>query len=160
MVVRSASRALPVLPNVFALGTRGEPPELSDMTTATQSTETARTTVTVKCTGHVRTAVGEPEFSYAFEGDTLGEFLDDFFESYDVEEMLVAETEEEASTDGWADPPEELPGTWEKNPEGEQTRTYARVAVNGKFNEHLDGFDTELDDGDRVALIYPFIFCC
>jgi molybdopterin converting factor small subunit len=32
--------------------------------------------------------------------------------------------------------------------------------VNGRFNEQLDGFDTELTDGDRVALMYPFMFCC
>jgi molybdopterin converting factor small subunit len=32
--------------------------------------------------------------------------------------------------------------------------------VNGRCNEHRDGFDTELDDGDRVALAYQFIFRC
>ncbi len=32
--------------------------------------------------------------------------------------------------------------------------------VNGRFNEHLDGLDTELADSDRVSLMYPFIFCC
>ncbi|NHN49820.1 MoaD/ThiS family protein [Halostella sp. JP-L12] len=127
---------------------------------ASAASETGETTVTVKCTGHVRMEVGEPEFEYSFEGDTLRDFLDAFFEEHDVEEMLVAETEADASTDGWAPSPDELPGTWKKNPEGEQTRTYARVVVNGTFNEHLDGFDTELDDGDRVALMYPFIFCC
>jgi molybdopterin converting factor small subunit len=34
------------------------------------------------------------------------------------------------------------------------------VAVNGEFNEHLDGLDTELEAGDRVGLMFPFIFCC
>jgi len=130
------------------------------MSSAAQETETAETTVTVKCTGHVRTEVGQSELSYSFEGDTLWDFLDAFCDSHDVEDMLVAETEEEATTDGWATVPDELPGTWEKNPEGEQTRAYARVVVNGTFNEHLDGFDTKLEDGDRVALMYPFIFCC
>ena len=55
---------------------------------------------------------------------------------------------------------EELPGENYANSEGEQTRQYARVVVNGTFNEYLEGLDTELDDGDRVALLYPFIYCC
>ncbi len=118
------------------------------------------TTVEVRCTGHVRTAVGEPKLSVSFEGTTLRAFLDAFFEEYDVKDLLLAETEDEATTRGWADPPDELPGTWRKNPEGEQTRTYARVLVNGQFNEHLAGLDTTLRDGDRVGLCYPFIFCC
>jgi len=33
------------------------------------------------------------------------------------------------------------------------------VLVNRKFNELLDGFGTELDDGDRIALVSPFMFC-
>lgn len=129
-------------------------------TRTAEATDTIQTTVTVKPTGHVRTAIGEPRLDFTFEGDTLREFLVAFFEEYDVEDMLIAETEEDASTAGWANyPGDELPGTWRKNPEGEQTRAYARVVVNGQFNEHLDGLDTELDDGDRVALMYPFMFC-
>ncbi|PSP56054.1 pterin cluster protein [Halobacteriales archaeon QS_1_67_19] len=120
----------------------------------------AETTVEIRCTGHVRTAVGEPSMEFAFEGSTLRELLEAFFAEYDVRDLLIAETEDEATASGWADPPEDPPGTWAKNPEGEQTRTYARVAINGQFNEHLDGLDTELRDGDRVALMYPFIFCC
>jgi molybdopterin converting factor small subunit len=122
--------------------------------------ETTETTVEVRCTGHVRTAVGEPKLRFTFEGTTLRAFLDAFFAQYDVRDLLVAETEDEATAGGWADAPADPPGKWEKNPEGEQTRSYARVAVNGQFNEHLDGLDTELTDGDRVALMYPFIFCC
>src|SRR6056297_930320 len=141
---------------------------MGDRTTVTDERATAadratgtdeRTTVTVRCTGHVRTAVGEPELEFTFEGDRLREFLDAFFDEYDVADLVIAETEAEATTRGWA-PVEELPGSWRKNPEGEQTRAFARVAVNGRFNEHLDGLATELQDGDRVALMYPFIFCC
>ncbi|MFB6156485.1 MAG: MoaD/ThiS family protein [Haloferacaceae archaeon] len=122
---------------------------------------TTRTTVDVRATGHVRDALGTPSVEFTFEGDRLREFLDAFFDEHPgLSDLLIAETEAEESTDGWADPPEELPGTWRKNPEGERTRAYARVCVNGTFNEHLDGFDTRLSDGDRVALIYPFIFCC
>ena len=142
-----------------------ETTEPSARETRSAGTETAtrtrpRTTVTVRCTGHVRDAVGTHELEHTFAGTTLREFLEDFCEEYDVEEMLIAETEAEATARGWAPVPDDLPGTWRKNPEGEQTRPYARVCINGRFNEHFDGFETELDDGDRVALIYPFMFCC
>lgn len=128
-------------------------------TVATGTDTTTETTVTVTCTGHVRTAVGEPRLSFTFPGKTLRQFLTAFFAEYDVADMLIAETEAEATTRGWAPGPEDLPGTWRKNPEGEQSRAYARVCVNGRFNENLDGLDTTLEDGDRVALIYPFMFC-
>ncbi|MFC7045805.1 MoaD/ThiS family protein [Halobacteriaceae archaeon GCM10025711] len=117
------------------------------------------TTVEVRPTGFVRDAVGTPRLTFTFEGDTLRAFLAAFFEEYDVEDMLIARTEADATTRGWAPGPEELPGTWRKNPEGEQTRAYARVTVNGRFNENLDGLDTVLHDDDRVGLIYPFMFC-
>ncbi|WP_226481902.1 pterin cluster protein [Natrinema amylolyticum] len=127
---------------------------------ATSDRETETTTVTVRCTGHVRTEIGSYELEFTFEGDRLRDFLEAFFEEYDLEDMLIAETEADATHSGWAPVPDDLPGTWRKNPEGEQTRPYARVCVNGRFNEHLGGFETELTDGDRVALIYPFMFCC
>jgi molybdopterin converting factor small subunit len=122
---------------------------------------TESTTVEVRPTGHVRTKLGRTGFEYTFEGATLREFLDAFFAEYDVRDMLIAETEAEATAHGWARLPGGTtpPGTWRKNPEGEQTRAYARVCVNGRFNENLDGLDTVLEDGDRVALIYPFVFC-
>ncbi|ELY62104.1 MoaD/ThiS family protein [Natronolimnohabitans innermongolicus] len=119
-----------------------------------------RTTVTVRCTGHVRDAIGVHELEYPFAGTRLREFLEAFFADYDVEELVIAETEAEATHRGWAPAPDELPGTWRKNPEGEQTRPYARVLINGRFNEHYEGFETELEEGDRIALVYPFLFCC
>jgi molybdopterin converting factor small subunit len=119
------------------------------------------TTVTLRATGHVRDALGTATREFTFRGDTLRELLEALFEERPgLAEMLIAETEAEATTRGWADPPRNLPGTWRKNPEGEQTKPFARVLVNGKFNEVLDGFDTRLADGDRVSLVYPFIFCC
>jgi molybdopterin converting factor small subunit len=129
---------------------------------ATTAEEPPETTVTVRCTGHVRTALdGTYEFEYAFAGTTLREFLDELFEDYpELQELLIAETEADATHSGWAPTPEELPGTWTKNPVGEQTIAYARILVNGRFNENERGFDTELEQGDRVALVYPFMFCC
>ena len=123
-------------------------------------TEGTETTVEVRPTGRVRKAIGEPRLEFSFEGSTLGDFLDALFTEYDVRELLIAETEAEATAHGWATPPEELPGTWSKNPEGEQTRAYARVTINGRFNENLNGLDTELEEGDRIGLLYPFMFCC
>ncbi|WP_394346028.1 MoaD/ThiS family protein [Halorubrum sp. BOL3-1] len=120
----------------------------------------AETTVTVRCTGHVRTEIGVCEFEYAFEGDTLRAFLDELFEDYsELQDVLIAESESDATHSGWAPTPEELPGTWSKNPAGEQTVAYARILVNGHFNENENGFDTKLEEGDRVALVYPFMFC-
>lgn len=133
------------------------------MSTTRSEGEPERTpdrTVTVVCTGHVYTVVGEHRFQYSFEGTKLRDLLAALFEEHDIEDMLIAETEAEATHSGWAPTPDELSGTWRKNPEGEQTRKYARLTVNGRFNEHFDGLDTELSDGDRVALIYPFMFCC
>jgi molybdopterin converting factor small subunit len=133
----------------------------SEPESASTAEPTPETTVTVRCTGHVRTELGEYEFEYAFEGDTLREFLDELFAEYpELQEMLIAESEAESTHSGWAPTPEELPGTWTKNPVGEQTIAYARILVNGHFNENEKGFDTELEDGDRVALVYPFMFCC
>jgi molybdopterin converting factor small subunit len=119
------------------------------------------TTVHVRCTGHVRATVGAADLEYEFEGTTLRAFLAAFFEKYDVRDMLIAETEAEATTRGWApDGVSSATARGVKNPEGEQTRRYARVTIDGVFNEHLDGLDTTLTDGDRVGLLYPFIYCC
>lgn len=119
----------------------------------------ATTTIEVRLTGHVRRRVGTGRMSFTFAGGTLREFLEAFFAEYDVKDMILAETEAEATAPGWAPRPERLPGAWRKNPEGDQTRPYVRVTVNGTFNEHLQGLETPLEDGDRVALVYPFMFC-
>ncbi|WP_144903519.1 MoaD/ThiS family protein [Halobellus captivus] len=120
----------------------------------------AETTVEVRATGHVRDALGVPKLSYTFEGDTLREFVEAFFADHDVRDLVIAETEAESTTRGWAPiDAADVPGNLRKNPDGEQTRAYARILVNGQFNENLDGFDTELHDGDRVALVNPFMFC-
>jgi molybdopterin converting factor small subunit len=121
--------------------------------------EAERTTVSVRCTGHVRSAVGTAAMAFGFEGETLRSFLEAFFDEHDVREMILAGSESDATAPGWTPATTDRPGTWRKNPEGDQTRRYARVTVNGVFNEHLDGLDTRLEAGDRVALMYPFVFC-
>ena len=94
-----------------------------------QTRSTTETTVDVRATGHVR-------------------------------DLVIAETEADSTTRGWAPiDAADVPGHLRKNPDGEQTRAYARILINGQFNENLDGFDTKLKDGDRVALVYPFLFC-
>ncbi|WP_336025039.1 MoaD/ThiS family protein [Halobellus salinisoli] len=121
-----------------------------------------QTTVEVRATGRVRDALGTPKLTYTFGGDTLREFGESFFADYDVRDLVIAETESESesTTRGWAPiDAADVPGRLRKNPDGEQTRAYARVLVNGQFNENLDGFDTKLQDGDRVALVNPFMFC-
>jgi molybdopterin converting factor small subunit len=117
------------------------------------------TTITARCTGHIYDAVGQSRFEYEFEGTTLSDFLESFFEEFPVEDLVLASEASEEATSGWAKPPEKLPGTWNQNPEGERVRRYARVTVNGRFNEHLGGFQTQLDDGDRIGLLYPFVYC-
>ncbi|SDX84990.1 MoaD/ThiS family protein [Halobellus clavatus] len=124
--------------------------------------QASETTVQVRATGHVRDAIGTPRLSYSFEGDTLREFASAFFEEYgdEVRDLVIAETAEESATRGWAPiDGDDVPGDLRANPDGERTRAYARILVNGQFNEVLDGFDTELADGDRVALVNPFLFC-
>lgn len=118
------------------------------------------TTVTVRATGNVRQRLGNHQLEFTFEGRTLGAFLNAFFDQYAVSDLLIAESETEAVAPGWAPSPDQLDDSWYTNAEGEQTRTYARVCVNGRFNETLDGFDTEIQDGDRITLAHPFIFCC
>lgn len=134
-------------------------PAAGDESGGRSTPERESTTVDVRCTGHVRDAVGTGQLHYTFPGSTLRAFLESFFADFDVREMLIAETEADATAPGWAPRPTRLPGDWRKNPEGEQTRPFVRVLVNGTFNEHLEGLDTVLTDGDRVALMYPFVFC-
>jgi molybdopterin converting factor small subunit len=125
-----------------------------------QQVQQATTTVQVRATGYVRDALGTPRLSFTFEGSTLRDFAEAFFAEHDVRDLVIAGTEAEAATRGWAPiDGDDVPGALRKNPDGEQTRAYARILINGQFNENLAGFDTELSAGDRVALVYPFMFC-
>ena len=120
----------------------------------------ATTTVAVRATGHVRTALGTPRLSFTFEGTTLREFAEAFFADHDVRDLVLAETEADSTTPRWAPiGGDDVPGELNRNPDGERTRAYARILVNWTFNENLEGFDTRLSEGDRVALVNPFVFC-
>ena len=52
----------------------------------------------------------EPPAQESDEGETLREFLAAFCQEYDVRDMLIAETESEATTEGWAPELGGLPG--------------------------------------------------
>lgn len=129
------------------------------MSRSDAGTGTGPRTVEIRCTGHVRDAVGESTLSYTFQGETLRDLLDAFFAEYDVTDLIIATDSSSEAAPGWAPKPDEIPGTWKQNPEGDRVRRYARVLINGTFNEHLDGFDTRIADGDRVSLMYPFVYC-
>ena len=100
---------------ITAITDRERTTDETDGTTEATDAETG-TTVEVRPTGHVRAAVGQPRLEFTFTESTLRDFLAAFFEEYDVAELLIAETEAEATAHGWATPPEELPGTWTKTP--------------------------------------------
>lgn len=129
------------------------------MGTDTVSPGTDTTTVTVVCTGKVRDAVGGARLSYTFTGRTLREFLETFFNDYPVRDLVMATKAADERAPGWAPTPDVLPGKWATNPPGDRTRRFARVTINGTFNEHLEGLDTRLSDGDRIGLLYPFMYC-
>ncbi|MXV64288.1 pterin cluster protein [Natronorubrum sp. JWXQ-INN-674] len=116
------------------------------------------TTVEVRCTGRVRDVVGTHELEFFFEGRQLRDFLEAFVAEYTMEDMLSIDTERELATTArvWARPPGELPG-WRPDGEG-QSRPYGRICINGRFSDNLDGLETRLEDGDRIALLYPFLF--
>ncbi len=118
------------------------------------------TTVEVRCAGHVRAAVGGHRLRFSFPGTTLRDFLVAFCARHPVRDLLIAPDARGAHTRGWLKADPALAGPLRANPAGEQTRAYAAVLVNGRFNELRQGLDTPLRDGDVVALLYPFMFCC
>ena len=50
----------------------------------TQGPARSETTVDLRCTGHVRRAVGFGSTEFTFEGDRLRDFLEDFFAAYGI----------------------------------------------------------------------------
>ena len=87
-----------------------------DADAAAEAITEATTTVDVRCTGHVRTAIGEHEMDFIVKGDTLRASLEAFFEAYGVEDLVIAGTEAEATAHGWAPTDGDPPGTRKKIP--------------------------------------------
>jgi len=85
--------------------------------------------VTVRFMAQVWTRLGKPQVK--FNGITLRECLDALMEEYDVRDLVLTE-------------------------EGE-VRSYARVMVNGRFHNLVGGLNTQIKDGDRIALVYPYV---
>ncbi len=112
---------------------------VTDQHAAATADRDTETTVTVRCTGHVRTALGRHELEFTFEGNRLRDFLEAFFAEYDLADMLIAETEADATHSGWAPVPDDLPGTWRKNPEASRPgRTRGSVSTAGSTNTSTD----------------------
>ena len=86
--------------------------------------------VTVRFMAQVRTRLGKPQAEFEFHGQTLRELLEALLDEYDVRDLILTEEEE--------------------------VRPYARVMVNGRFHNLVGGLDTQIKDGDRIALVYPY----
>ncbi len=86
--------------------------------------------VTLKFTGNVHTRMGAYQMDFSFEGNKLRELLDAVTVQHSLRDLLL-----DASGN---------------------IKPYARVLVNGRFAELLEGLDTPVRDGDTVVLIHPY----
>ncbi len=86
--------------------------------------------VTLKFTGNIHARVGAYQMDFSFEGNRLRELLDAVTARHAVRDLLL-----DASGN---------------------IKPYARVLVNGRFSELLQGLDTPVRDGDTVVLIHPY----
>ena len=60
----------------------------------------------------------------------LRDVLQEILEKYDIAELIL-------TSDG-------------------KVRPWARILVNGRSQEFIEGLDTQLSEGDRIALVYSF----
>ncbi len=89
------------------------------------------TKVTLKFTGNVHTRMDAYQMDFSFEGTRLRELLDALFAQHNnVRDLLLDESG--------------------------NLKPYARVLVNGRFSELLQGLDTPVCDGDTIVLIHPY----
>ncbi len=86
--------------------------------------------VTLKFTGNVHTRMGAFGLDYSFEGSRLGDLLNSVTASYNVRDLLLDDRG--------------------------RIKPHARVLVNGRFAEVLQGLDTPVRDGDTIVLIHPY----
>jgi len=89
------------------------------------------THVTLKFTSHFRARVGQSQTEFAFEGDTLKEFIPAVLQRYDIADLLLA-------------------GSYKLKP-------YVRVAINGRFSHTTGGWGAHIPDGAMVVLIHSYV---
>jgi molybdopterin converting factor small subunit len=87
-------------------------------------------TVTVKFMSVARQRAGAGVVKFTCRASKLRFVLKEIAEAYRIADIILTERGE--------------------------VRPWARVLVNGRSHEFLGGLDTELHDGDNVALIYPY----
>lgn len=86
--------------------------------------------VTVKFMSIARERAGTGGVDFASVWDRLGDVLKEIVQEYGIADIIL-------NKDGGV-------------------RLWARVLVNGRSQQFVGGLDTELHDGDRIALIYPY----
>ena len=87
--------------------------------------------VNLKFTGLVRKRMGVNQMEYAFDGSSLAELLEAFFNRYDIQDLILDENGEI------------LP--------------YSRIVVNGRFSYLVGNMETPIQDGDLVVFIRPYV---
>jgi molybdopterin converting factor small subunit len=86
--------------------------------------------VTLKFTGNIYKRMGTFGMGFSFEGANLRDLLNELLARYNLRDLLMDDRG--------------------------QIRPYARVLVNGRFSEVLQGLDTLIQTGDTVTLIHPY----
>lgn len=86
--------------------------------------------VTLKFTGNVHTRMGAYQMDFSFEGTKLRDLLSAMFTRHNLRDLLLDESG--------------------------NLKPYARVLVNGRFSELLQGLETPVRDGDIIVLIHPY----
>jgi molybdopterin converting factor small subunit len=89
------------------------------------------TRITLKFIGEFWGRVGFGHADFAFEGNTVREFLPAVTQAYNVSDLLL-------------------------NPDGVSTRPSSRLVINGRFFELVGDLDAPIRDGDVVTLMRPY----
>ena len=84
--------------------------------------------ILMKPFANFREIIGESEIEIELRGNTISELLNHLCESYDLRDKIF---------------------------DGEEVRGYVNISVNGRTIGSLDGKNTELADGDEVAIFPP-----
>ena len=81
--------------------------------------------------GITRQRTGKYGVQFISVASKLADFLEEVVKAYDLGDILLTETG--------------------------RVRPYVRILVNGRSFQFVGGMDTELHDGDTLALIYPWL---